>query len=437
MSNAGPHSSLITHHSSLSPAQGRRNVFLLGSEMSAFMAGMGLVAPLTLVPLFVSTLTDSTLAVGAVTAAFQLGWLPQVFVAGYVERSARKLPTVRLFTALERFPILGLAACAVAAPYLEAPLVLALVYLCCFSQTLGAGLATTPWADVIARVVPARRRGRFMGSYMMLGHLLGAGGAALAAPLLDWLPYPHGFAACFGLGFLILMACYAMLFMVIEPPGPPPRSARPFLKQLADLPRVIAADRPFRRFLSGLALTALGTMSIAGFLTVYAVSRLGATVDLAAWYTATLLASQVAANYLLGRLADRHGWTAVGQVAGLATVGLATIAMAAPTPLWLVGSFILLGFAQSGSMLMRLTGPIDYAPLERRPTYIGLGTGLTGLVSAVAPLLGGQLIATLDYSWLLGASMLVSLAGAALLSRGATPRKPHTAHLETLEENPA
>src|SRR5581483_7554465 len=67
------------------PAEQRRNIALLGLDMAIFMMALGAIGQLTIIPLFVSRLTDSPLAVGAVTAAFQLGWLPQVFVAGYVE----------------------------------------------------------------------------------------------------------------------------------------------------------------------------------------------------------------------------------------------------------------------------------------------------------------------------------------------------------------
>lgn len=48
-----------------------------------------------------------------------------------------------------------------------------------------------------------------------------------------------------------------------------------------------------------LFMAALGAMST-GFLVVYAVGRLGATDELAAWYTAVVLLAQVVANPGLG-----------------------------------------------------------------------------------------------------------------------------------------
>src|SRR6266508_3349719 len=124
-----------------SPASGRRNVLLLGFDIAMFMMAIGLLGPTTLVPLFVSKLTDNPLAIGMLSAAFQLGWFPQLFAAGYVERSARKLPAVIGYTIVERIPALGLAVCALAAtggvdggPLVAAPAIIAAVYLSRFVQ---------------------------------------------------------------------------------------------------------------------------------------------------------------------------------------------------------------------------------------------------------------------------------------------------------------
>jgi MFS family permease len=400
----------------------RRGIILLGVEISLFMTAFGLVGPLTFVPLFVSHLSDHPLAVGAVTAAFQIGWIPQLLVAGYVERTHRKWPWVQWFGSLERLPVLLLALCALAAPVVGSPIVL-VVYVACFAQSLCGGLATTPWMDVVARTVPAWLRGRFMGGFSMAGSLFGAAGAALAAPLLDGLPFPYGFAACFGLAFAIFLVSLVPLFLFREPPGPPARPPRPLRGQLAELPEILRSDPPFRRYVLGLCCAALGTMSN-GFLVVYAVAELGAPDELAAWYTAVLLVAQTTASLALGWLADRHSFRAVGVVLALATAGQGLVALAAPSALWLLLAFVLLGAIQSGSMMARMTGPVEYAPRERRPTYVALSGALVSGCTALAPLIGGQVVAILGYGWLFGLSALASLAALpVLLGRGAAAPK--------------
>lgn len=402
----------------MSPAQ-RRNVGVLGVDMALFAMGLGALGQLTIIPLFVSKLTDNPLAVGAVTAAFQIGWLPQVFAAGLVERSVRKWPWVIWFSSFERLASLVLVLCALALPHTGA-WILAFVYLACFSQTMFAGLCVGPWLDVIARSVPGRLRGRFFGISNMAGALLGAISAAIAVPLLNYFPFPYNFAACFGLATFIYAIGMIPLCMVREPPGPPPRPPRPFKSQLADLPRLLASDRPFRSFLIGLSIVSFATMSN-GFVAVYAVSVLGAPDEIAGWYTATLFIAQTVASLFLGWLGDRFGFLFIGRSVVFATISMCLVALVVPDPVWLLVGFALLGIVQSGSMLARMTGSTEYGPPERRPSYVALAFGIVGPSAAIAPLLGGQIVAVLGYPWLFGISAAVALLALPFLGDRARP----------------
>lgn len=409
-------------HAAIAPDQ-RRNIGVLGVDMALFSMGLGALGQLTIIPLFVSKLTDNPLAIGAVTAAFQIGWMPQVFAAGLVERSARKWPWVIWFSSFERLASLVLALSALAVPF-TGSWILALVYLACFSQTMFGGLCVGPWLDVIARVVPGRLRGRFFGVSNMAGALLGAVSAAIAVPLLDRFPFPYNFAACFGLATVIYAVGMIPILMVREPPGPPPRPPRPFRSQLGELPRLLAADRPFRRFLIGLGIAALATMSN-GFIAVYAVQVLGAPDDIAGWYTATLFVAQTVASLALGWVGDRFGFLTIGKTVALATVSMCAVALAAPNALWLLVGFGLLGIVQSGTMMARMTGSTEYGAPERRPSYVALAFGIVGPCAAVAPLLGGQIVALLGYPWLFATSAVVALLALPFLGSGARPaRRP-------------
>jgi MFS family permease len=65
------------------------------------------------------------------------------------------------------------------------------------------------------------------------------------------------------------------------------------------------------------------------------------------------------------------------------------------------------------------TGPMEYAPPERRPSYVALAFGIVGPFAALAPLLGGQIVALLGYAWLFGLSAAVALLAALTLGAGA------------------
>ena len=58
---------------------------------ASFWFGVSFISSTTIVPLFISKLTDSTLAIGLVAVIAQGSWfLPQLFTANLVERLARK-----------------------------------------------------------------------------------------------------------------------------------------------------------------------------------------------------------------------------------------------------------------------------------------------------------------------------------------------------------
>ena len=82
-----------------------------------FLFAISFASSSTIVPLFISKLTPSPLAIGLVAMIAQGGWsLPQLFTANYVERLARKKPVVvNLGFFTERLPFLLLPAAALLA----------------------------------------------------------------------------------------------------------------------------------------------------------------------------------------------------------------------------------------------------------------------------------------------------------------------------------
>jgi MFS family permease len=118
-------------------------------------------------------------------------------------------------------------------------------------------------------------------------------------------------------------------------------------------------------------------------------------------------------------LPEQRRNTALLGIDAVAVIGLCGVALLAPSAIWLLAAFALVGVVQSSSMLARLTGPMEYAPAERRPSYIALVFGIVGPCAALAPLLGGQIVAVLGYGWLFGISAAVAVLALPFLGAGA------------------
>ncbi len=166
---------------------------------------MSFTSTVTVLPLFVQQLGGSPFAIGLIPAIFNVGWLlPQLLTAPYVERLVLKKRFVLLVSLNERIPywLLG-AFILVAAQHVSNTVLLIAFFATLIWWCLGGGFTATGWQDLMAKVMPLRRRGLFFGTQSAFGGLLGSAGAVAAGYLLDRYPFPTNFALC----FLIAGAC--------------------------------------------------------------------------------------------------------------------------------------------------------------------------------------------------------------------------------------
>ena len=78
---------------------------------SFFGMALGFASFVTVIPLFVSQMTDSAVLIGLIPAIHSVGWqIPQLLTSERVARQSRFKPMVLLMTLNERIPFLGLGA---------------------------------------------------------------------------------------------------------------------------------------------------------------------------------------------------------------------------------------------------------------------------------------------------------------------------------------
>jgi MFS family permease len=386
-------------------------------DISFIMLGLSLVSRETVIPLLVSKLTSSPVAIGLVPAVYSLGiYLPQLIGASVVEGMPRKKPFLALVGSLgERLPYLlaGLAVLLLAVP---APMgaLAALVALFGISGA-SAGFATPAWFDMIAKVIPLQRRGLFTGLGHGLGALMGVAGAVVIGLVLERWPYPQSFALLFGLAFGAMAISWVGLMLNREPANPSVHSSATLAGYLRRLPSILRDDRNFTRYIGALAIARVGTMA-GGFFLVYGVARFqlgGAEVGL---LTGVLIGCQALLNPLWGMLGDRRGHKLV-LVGGALALGLAAATVwLAPAWPWLVVAFTLLGAFLSADTASFLNIILEFCADEDRPTYIGLTNTLLSPVTTLAPLIGGWLAAQLGYPPMFALAALLACLGAGLLA---------------------
>ena len=378
-----------------------------------FWPSMAFISSATILPLYVSKLTPSPLALGVLAVLAQSAWfLPQLFTANAVERLSRKKPVpVNLGLFLERLPIFLLVLSTFFA--LSSPtLALVLFFVGYAWHGLGAGVVATGWQDLLARMFPIERRGSFFGLVMFLGAAGGALGAAVSTWLLKAYPFALSFTYCFFIAFVLTMISWSFLALAREPVERSHTERVSTRVYFSGLPELIKRDANYRRFLIARILMTFGAMGM-GFLTVAAIQRWDTPDSQAGIYTAILLIGQTIANLAFGVLADRKGHKLSLEIGAFAAFLGFLMAWWARAPWWYYGVFFLLGVSSAAVLVSGTLVVMEFSAPEKRPTYIGIASTGVGLAGVVAPLIGAGL-ATLGYNPLFAVSALLSLLSAIL-----------------------
>jgi MFS family permease len=379
---------------------------------------MNVISQATILPLLISQLTTSKLAIGLLPAIYSLGFLlPQLLTASYTERLKRKLPLIAAASGVgERGPYLLMAICIfLFAKNSPGFALVAILVLIGISSTT-AGVLTPAWYDLIAKVIPIERRGVWSGTGFGLGAFMAIAGAALAGFILERWTFPTNFALCFFAAFLFFMISYLGLVLNREPDSEMTKAAVPFGAYLRQLPALIRRDRNYQVYLITRSIANFGTMA-SGFFIVFGAEKFGLQGSEVGWLTSALVISQTLMNLLLGVLADRKGHKIV-LVLGALGLGLAALtALLARGHLMLYPVFLFLGVSMAAENVSGLNIILEFGAEEDRPTYIGLTNTLLAPTRTIAPLVGGWLAAWLGFPPLFAVAFVFACAGSLLLLR--------------------
>lgn len=354
-----------------------------------FGMALGFASFSTILPLFVASMTDSATLIGLVPAIHSAGWLfPQLFTASHVSRLRQFKRTVLLMTIHERIPFLGFAIVALLIPVIGMNIGLVLTMLLLIWQGLGGGFTANAWTSMISKIIPPDSRGTFFGMQAGLANLFISGSAIGAGYLLDSLPSPWDFAACFFLASIFFTISWFALAATREPEDTEKIIPEEKTHFWDDAKRVLSRDKNFNWFLSARILSQFATMGFS-FYIIYALREFNMTPVIAGYLTATLTISQTISNIGMGWIGDRIGHRAMLILGASAAFLSALLAWNATSIAWFYPIFILTGMANVSIWTIGMTMTVDFGSETERPIYIGLSQTLTAPATIIAPILGG------------------------------------------------
>ncbi len=377
--------------------------------------GFRLIQAPTFIPAYIYMLSGSELMVGVARACQALGQaLTPVLGATLVEHRRRVLSLGLVVGTLMRLQILGIA---LAGILLSAAWNLVAVCLLLGLFGFFLGIQGVVFNFLRAKTIPPERRGLLAGLRNALAGVCTSAVAYLGGRyLIEPDVLGNGYAAVFGVAFLLTALGLSMLALVREPDSPEVRERSGVMARLRDLPTLMRSDRNFTMYFLARALGSMGRMAMPYYV-LFAGTRVELTGGTLGILTAAFLIGQTGINLIWGILADRRGFRIVFN-ASLGVWILAVLLLIQTTDLLLLSfSFVALGTGVGGFMMAAQNLVLEFGSLKNLPMRIAVANSVGELTTIVGPILGGVLVVSVSYLPVFWIAIVFKCAAIAIMTR--------------------
>ena len=400
----------------------RRNIWALVLEKGFFFFGLAFAGPFTVLTALASQLTSSAVVIGSISMVWNGGaFLPVPFVARWIRNHPERMPIIRR-AELVRASAFALVVLWLWLTHAQNPgLTLAVLMLAILLFCGADGFNSVPYVDMIARILTSRERSRMTWQGMLLGGAFSIVGSLIVQRILTpgVMSYPMNFTLLLGVGTFFFFMALVVISLIPER-DVQAKHAHQVEGAEIQAPRALGVilrhDAVYRRMLLTRFLTSLDQMAVS-FYTVFALAELKMSTESVGLFVAAQSVGSLIAPVVYGRIAERLGAQRVIQLSAFMQVLAPAIGLIvaflghsipALVPL-IVIPFIVTGMSNSSMALGYYNYPLDWCPANDRPNYVALLSSV-GILSMMAPLLGGVLVQFFSYQLLFAITVaLVSI----------------------------
>ncbi len=414
----------------------RQNFICFVLDYVFFGVALAFVSQTTVLPSFISQLTDSAPLIGLASTIQTGAWLlPQLMAASFLADKARKKPYLLLFAALGR-PVFWLLAGVLFLVGERAPMLILGLFFVSLVIFMGTdAVASVAWFDMLGKAIPPTRRGRLVGTGQVLSGLLTVGAGAVVNTVLG--PqgplFPINYALLFSLAGLSLFASWLAMSFMHEPLAPTEGNRLPWNAFLPKLWTVLRQNHAFSLVTVVRLVAGLSGMAMP-FYVIYATEDLRFGAETIGVFISFQVVGSILGGFVWGYLNERSGSKIVIQCSTILAIASPLLALLIPPISRLAGAstiyaysliFLAIGALNSSFMPGFMNFVLELAPPEERPTYIALTNTLCGSLMVV-PFLGGWLLQATSYPVLFAATAGGVAAGLVLTFRLEEPRQKYT-----------
>jgi len=383
------------------PPNFRWNFFAYLVDITSFSVAFSFISVDTIAPALVSQVTSSALLIGLVGTIFRGSWMvPQLAIAQAVKDKPRKKPYL-VPGIVGRMVALGMLIAALFGGLAGRPgLMLIFIYVSLSLFAISDGVIAVSWFDILARAIPAQRRGRLFGISQAVGRLAGMGVGVIIAQILGnpALEFPTNYGLLYLFAAAALVPSALALLALREPPLDGLVSQES-VENSGGWLEVLRSDRTFRR-LMWCRILAAALMLASSFFVVHAAEVAQLPESAVGQFVTAQTLGGLVASLALGWVSERFGPRAVIRIGTGISVLAPLLGMLADllggSAVFYYGIFIAMGVSYSIWTLGFFNYLLEIAPERLRPVYVGAGNTIMG-VTTLAPIMGGWLLEATSY----------------------------------------
>lgn len=389
-----------------------------------FTNAMTFLAVSTVITYFLDTLGAAAYEVGLVNALVGIGsMMTQPLFAGWAMRAGNKVRTFSLILLTQR---VFLAVCILFLPWFVA-----------------AGHAIAVWAFVavwgvfnmftgsyspfymllFAKMVGARHRGRLRGFSGAIANGIALLSTVAIGFILRYVAFPANYTIVFSCGALLLVFDALTFAFMKEPPDTVAAPVVNPWQYLRQIPVVLRENRVLARMVVSFTLLVVAQSSVV-YITLDALHAYPASAGDVAIFTGLTAAVNIAANLVLGVVADRHGHRLILQIASLGTAAAGVLAVSVHS---LAAMFVSFGLLTLGASAYNLSGTMLIIERSRRETiavWVSINVMITLAASSLFLILAGYLVHWLGYAPIFLIIFLAGILAYVSLSNAPKPALP-------------
>lgn len=392
----------------------KRNFFLGVVNGVLFNFAWAFVSGSTVLPWFVSKLSNSNVLIGLASTLESLGWfMPQLPVAVMTTHHHKQMPLYTKTAYLRAFAFFLLTA-SVFIFGDKHPSWLLLSFFVFFSiYSLGGGLAGVAFTDIVAKTIPANQRGSFFGMRMFFGGALAALGGLIVKEILESHHFPVNFGIIFTIALIIILFGLFSFCGVKEPESNSYREKKHWKENFLKGMNIFKENKKFKQLFMVRVFVGAYVLGYP-FYVIFARKVLGISAGTVGVFLTCEMSGYVLSNLLWGYLSNNVSNRLVLILSSFCSfVPPLVLLLNVSTPLPLFTFYLIfffLGSTNAGLGLGATNYLLGFAPEEDRPIYIGFLHTLVG-PTVFLSVIGGLILQLTSFSFLYILVLLTAILG--------------------------